>query len=730
MSRNPSYNALVRAAVALVWVAVLFSPAPAEGWWNSRWKARRTIQCKTQHMKLPGEEVGYVQFETFGLAKPDGSDIRVLRGSKVLPHYILNITDTGRVDFVFETVWTASTYEIYFGNPEAGPPPHQWHFLLPGEELAPGTTPWEPMRGLFLETRRYKGGEARNPAQAAATVARSGPRTGGGPVKRIFGAGSPWGPTDNTVFLYRGHFVADEAGTYDMSLTCNHAGFLYIDGKNTLGWGGWHGRVADSRHHRKIDLARGLHKIAFYNVNRWGRPAQVVAWKTPRDAGRRRFEIMPPKAFPDLFDASIKDYELRGRGTQPDFTAESRSMVNLDPDGGNFMVRMAFTDLTGRATRRTAREVHWDFGDGQSATGEDPIHIYLTEGIYTVTLTLRMGRMKLATTGRIRAERNWELETKWRVDRRDDYARIVAAYDLEKLPPADLANAFYLFYRVGDHAMATRVGKLLLLADVKLDPKLRINRTHQFAEVLLQHSREYPAAEQLYAAAESRLPAAEHSGRLAMAVSSGDVALNYRKDLKAALAAYTRALEDYADAARPPEKRKLYVAIGNVYLYRGDHAKAKTWFEKAAAIPVVKRSAEEDILRKSTYARTMESYLVKGELEFGETALRTWEWEYPLDKLDGYLVLLRARYHAAKEELDEAAFLANVVVAVNPRSNYADQALDLGAKWLERLGRYDEAVARLETLKADYPESPLTKGLNTRITFLRGKAEGAKRRGG
>jgi PKD repeat protein len=585
------------------------------------------------------------------------------------------------------------------------------------------------MRGLYLETRTYKGGEAGNWVRAAAAVARSGPRTGGGPVDRIFGGGSPWGPADNTVFIYRGHFLADDAGTYDVSVTCNHAGFLFIDDKDTLAWGGWHGAVRDSRHHKKVELTKGLHEIEFYNINRWGRPAQVVAWKTPADEGRKRLTVVPARAFPRPAEALIQTYELRARGAQPDFAATNRSMAYLDPDGGNFMVTVRFANLTGGLARRTAKEYRWDFGDGQTATGENPTHIYLTEGVYTVTLAVDTGRKTLTTTGKILVERNWKLETERQIDRRRDYARVVAGYDLAKLPPADLANAFYLFYRLEDYAMAERAAKLLLLGDADLDPALRVERTRQYARILLQESKDYPAAERLYAASESKLPPGDRSRRLAMAISSGDVALNYRKDLAGALETYTRAQKAYAEGAEATERRKVYAAIGDVHLYRGDYAKAKAWYEKAAAIPVVKRTAEEDILRKSAYARTIESYLYEGQLEFGEGVLSTWEWEYPLDKLDGHLLLLRAKYHAAKKELEEAAFLANVVVSANPRSNYADQALDLGAKWLEHLGRYEEAAARLETLKADYPESPLTKGINTRITFLKGKAEGARRSG-
>jgi hypothetical protein len=41
-----------------------------------------------------------------------------------------------------------------------------------------------------------------------------------------------------------------------------------------------------------------------------------------------------------------------------------------------------------------AETLTWDFGDGQTETGKDPIHDYVKEGIYTVTLTASKGSKK------------------------------------------------------------------------------------------------------------------------------------------------------------------------------------------------------------------------------------------------------------------------------------------------------------------------------------------------
>ncbi|MBS1583782.1 MAG: PKD domain-containing protein [Bacteroidetes bacterium] len=53
------------------------------------------------------------------------------------------------------------------------------------------------------------------------------------------------------------------------------------------------------------------------------------------------------------------------------------------PDEGCSPLSVAFTNTTAPAL---TDQVHWDFGDGTSSTGNDPVHLYTTPGIYDVTL--------------------------------------------------------------------------------------------------------------------------------------------------------------------------------------------------------------------------------------------------------------------------------------------------------------------------------------------------------
>jgi PKD repeat protein len=70
----------------------------------------------------------------------------------------------------------------------------------------------------------------------------------------------------------------------------------------------------------------------------------------------------------------VPDFIAVGDTPVPDFSAA--------PLQGNIPLRVAFSDWT----TGTPDSWHWDFGDGSSATGKNPTHIYTKPGIFSVTL--------------------------------------------------------------------------------------------------------------------------------------------------------------------------------------------------------------------------------------------------------------------------------------------------------------------------------------------------------
>jgi TolA-binding protein len=99
-----------------------------------------------------------------------------------------------------------------------------------------------------------------------------------------------------------------------------------------------------------------------------------------------------------------------------------------------------------------------------------------------------------------------------------------------------------------------------------------------------------------------------------------------------------------------------------------------------------------------------------------------------VDKIEGYLTLLQARYWAARAKWPRAIALAGDLVAINPDSPYADRLVYLAATCEEKLGRTDRARAGYQSLLSDYPGSPLAADARKKVALLAGRhASGGNR---
>ena len=88
-------------------------------------------------------------------------------------------------------------------------------------------------------------------------------------------------------------------------------------------------------------------------------------------------------------------------------------------------------------------------------------------------------------------------------------------------------------------------------------------------------------------------------------------------------------------------------------------------------------------------------------------ALQQWEYEFPLEKLEGFSSLVRVRLELARLRYTKAAEEVEILVRANPRSNYAPELLMFGAEAYRQLGKRDVAKATLQRIVTGYPESPL-----------------------
>ncbi len=685
--RKSKQMLLVLAMLVGAWQSAVAQPP----WWDRRWKCRRQVVAFGLVRAYPGDDVGYAWFYTHGKLKADGSDIRVVAGMELVPHQVLSVGSGDEARVIFRLIRNVRNYHIYFGNPTA--PKISY--------------PWQPRRGLKLTTSKYNGGGVNNWQQAKLTFDRSGPVFGVGYVKRIFLGHNPYGPSTNFCARFEGWIDCPRAGEYTFATTSGNASFLFVDGQRVVDWPGWHRPVPNARHQGRVWLERGIHKIEYYGIHNRGRVAFVAAWRPPE---QWMFRVIPKSAYLDISRAEVKNIEVIDRRVVPDFLAENEGEATLTGEARRYLTRIKFKN-TYRVTPMGRYSWRWDFGDGNHSEEYAPTHVYLAPGVYTVKVTLRRDGSTYETTQKIDVQRDWARQTEVKIDGRESYYSQIAEYNFAKMPVPHLLNAFDYFDEIEKRDDAITVGKILLGCQQPLDEQVFFKKMLRLAELLVR-KKDGQGAAAVYERALTKLTRRALVAQIAL--ERADVLLVRLGKLVEAEQLYNKVLQD-RDLRSGFLRRRALIGQGDIWWQKGDYQKAEAAYLQAERIPVVTRSRIQEIAMPAAFARVVEGYLNEDKLEPAREHLARWQWERPTDKLRGDATLLAAKLFIAEDERRLAVRALEALVGVNPDSESAPEALSLLADCEIALGHHREALRALETLKTDYPESPLQEGLDERI---------------
>ena len=683
--------------LATVLVPVGSRPACSQGggWWKSYWKARRVMKATVPEGVEADEPVGVAQFLTHGHLKQDGSDIRVIAKGKEVPSRVLQVGPGDQVRIAFQLRVNVEAYQVYYGNPDAKPAEYDWRIVS----------------GLLMTVKKYRGGQFNNLRQALDTWNRSKEVLGADFVPKIYFGHNPFGPTGSFMSHYVGWLRAEKPGRYEFATTSSNGSFLLIDGKEVVSWPGWHGPTWTARHHASVDLKAGRYKLEYYHIHPSGDGRAVAAWKPP---GEPRPVVIPAQAFLPVARAVVQPAQTYRRPATPDFDFK-RYEAFLEPDRSTFLYRYSFRDLTQGIDRRYYRPM-WDFGDGISANVWMPNHVYLTDGTYTVTYQLKGVRGSYTTRERIVVERDWARQTSSNnVEKLEQYYPVVKTYDFAKMSAENMSAACEMFERLEKYDDLVRVGRLLLFEAKDVGDEILFKETERLGRVYLNRP-DATSAVAVYRNGEKRVGSVDRKARLAARAAS--VSLEQLFDLERARDICSRVLEDYR-AAKPEARRRALMGLAEVALLSGDAKETRRRLEQADAIPVTKSDRGGAAVRVGSLSRAVEHYIRQGEFAAARELLDTWEWEYPLDRLVGYSTLLRAKLHVQQEEYLRAVRLLTSLVKVNPKSNYAAEALmSAGACYL-KLGDKEKARDTYKQVLSEYPESPLVKDALKQLEMLK-----------
>ena len=687
----------VRTIAALIALLALAANAPCgEGWGKySAWQVRRTIAIpppEKNEPKLPKLDCCYVSFPTASFMKPDGSDLRVVADGQDAPFRIIDIGFGGVVRLVAAVPRAAERMYVYYGDPAA----------------KSVETTWQPRRGVWLETRQYKGGDCTKLEGIRAAWAKAGERYGTSAVGQIFHGYNPFGPSDNYLSLYKGWLYVPKDSQVCFAVVADDIAHLLVEDRVVAAKTAW---GAMPRHRRfagkPIFLKQGLHPITMYHVERDGRQSAGAAWwMTGMKRGKKylHYQIIPAANFAPLRYGRLLHYEVRGQAIGADVAAVNDGDLYVDNTPTQMAVRYVFRDMSRPANRALQCQPLWEFGDGTSGAARDPNHIYLRPGDYTVTLTLRRGERAFKVSQKIRVGHGWQRAARRQWDRLAQYYPILKDYQFENMPNEHLVMAARIFQLLEKPDEIIAVCSVLFQRARQLDDAAFVHHCLLLGRHLREVEGKGRDALAVFSAAEQRAKDVTMKARLANEL--GDVYYHFLGDLDSAARQYTRTLKAFGKAD-VVQLRIAQIRLGDVYRSKGDYKAALSAYETAGGKPASSTKELVASARRGSFPHTVEDYTRRKLFKEAHQALSDWDWEFPTDRLVGYSSLLRARLALAEDNKKEAVKQAEEMLRVNKDSEYADDLLLFLIDLYLGDGKLDKALASIARLVEGYPASEL-----------------------
>ena len=669
-------RSLMRRHSSIVMLALLLAPVWARAdWLDAAWPYRRAVDVTFPTDPADGADLAYADIFTDGHALPDGSDIRVAtEDNRPVPARVLMTGPGDRLRVAFNPIRPIKRYYVYFGNPTP-PPPRAGLDVVKFEQ------------GLLLEVRSRIVRPADSFKQMQEAWDKSDTVLGRTIWDKAFIGVNPFGQHESTLMKLSGMLHITRDGDHTFAMSADRRAALYIDGDPVLFC---RERTGDVHINARHSLSKGRHAIVIYQENANNNIMLSVAWLPPGfDPMARRWSVVERDLLgePIVGHAGAMD-ELRHTLTA-DFDIEQEGECFF-ADG--YSLRYHFAANPPKVA--AAVSYTWDFGDGQTSAVPETQHVYLTDGIYPVKLTVRAGGNTDTQTIRLAVHRDFAHVDHPSEDELAIHARMVATYVMSREPEEWMPRLAWLEFRADNLALAAKA------AD-----KVAAARSHPDAgdaqKLLRELTRELAEKGQLAVALDlwSTVPAESDLQPIA-AEAYARMLLWWTGDTPHAL----QVLQPFATGAAA---NSVGVDLKRIYaqalLLNKNADEAGKIF---ATLPIEGDRAHQAAI-SGAEARTVEYYITTNDWESGEEAWNTWMSRYPSEFAQGYSVLLKTKLMEEKKAPIAAARIAEAFALAVPGSSYSPQLLDRASKLIAQV---DPAKSRElhELLKKRYPEDPLS----------------------
>ncbi len=674
----------------------------ADPWHLPGWKARAVVEIASPS-KEHGVDTASVKLLCQGRCRPDGADYRVVdSGGKPVP-YQLAFHDAQRYSLLsFRADNPRQRFFIYFDNPAATRPTEQ-AVVDPAPGSGPPRGPWVPHHGFVLQTiQRPEGDNPRSVAQMAQLIAGSKAKFGARYQRRVAEGYNLFGPSDYYISIYRGWVNVPRTGKYQFCTASNEASFSFLDGKDLVHWPGRHTaeRGAHGEVNVSIELTAGLHYLEYYHEEVTLEQMAFLGWLPP--GGGPGFSAIPESFYTAAHAAVVSRYE----------DADGKPLAYFEPtitdsiwpahrSDGQY-TRCRFQACPANALP-AGTQCEWDFGDGQRGVGPQLDHVYLTQGTFMVTLSIRGPAGAARATWPLLVFEIEHVTDQFGEGRPRDYAAVARRYDRSRLDAAGLYELANLLAEAEEPAEALAVGKHFVTRFGSANPPELGALRRLMADCALRAGQGSvaEAIANYQASLATDMPTAQKIDVLTHLIRLVGIEQDQPGRAEALMQQVEEALKTakHLDADTRSAYRRAVIAAGDVLLWQGKMAAAHKLYERAERLgpdlPDQVRAA-----RVGAYPNSLREYIAGGNLGAALDLVDRWEDTFPTEKLKGQTLFWRGKILLGRAQPREAVRYLDRAVRLTIGADFETEARWLLAEALERGGRKDEARRELARLVA------------------------------
>lgn len=674
----------------------------ADDWHLVDWSSRAVVEIEEP---VAGVDTAAVKVLCQGGAKPDGSDFRVLDEAGTSVPFQLSFHNASRyalIAFRAEKAVEGQRFFVYYGNAGAERAAEQVVVNeKPGSGAPQGS--WTPRAGLtFATIQRVDVENPESVEELALLMVESKEKYGARYQRRVADGHNPFGPSDYYVSMYRGWINIPKAGTYKFCTASNEASFSFLDGKELIHWPGRHTSERGLRGEKnaEVELTAGLHYLEYYHEEVMLKQVAFLGWSPP-GSETGHFSAIPESVYTAPHAASVTRYESK-QGALPHFEPDILDSIwPQDRHEGQYTrVRFSVGDPKAFPAATTFR---WTFGDGESTTGIDCEHVYLSLGRYDVTLTAENAGGSTSTRWPLEIYELQHVTDDIKQGRPVEYATIAAAYDLAKLDATNLKELAHLFAEGDRPQDALRVGQTFLerfsTSHAELLPRVR--RLMALCALETGEAGVDEAIANFQASITDATLPVEKIDSLAQLILLLGIDRKQPEKTKELLVQVEETTKNSVvdDEVRAAYRRAINAA-GDVLLWNGSRAEARDFYKRVEVIRGKFIPAQVRAARVGAYPKAIREYLAAGDYGAALDVVDQWEDQFATEKVKGHTFFWRGTILAERHQYRDAARLLARSLGLATGAGFETEARWRLAVSLEKLGKQQEAKAELARLVA------------------------------